>query len=299
MAGEVPLAVVKVPKSDKSPLTDVQKCVLTRLGRSYALERVLRLDDLGLEDWPKTTSGKVLKRELQRMTLELIKRETEQMSNGNGHVGKQRTERIRLTERELQEYLLDRVKASGILVDTIDDDFHNAGMDSLLAMQLRNAIVKNISDGIDVPMNIIFEAGNVRDLAARLKAEDSPHDEPVTNVDSMAAMVDRYSNFRAHKAPATRKRKRGVSNNVPETHTIVSHFSNYVTEMTLTISPATHRRHGLARSSRTGTIDQEIRRKSDILPSQRRQPHSAPGECSQRTITARARVRRKGENGGV
>ncbi len=215
VAGEVPIAIVKTPAGDKASLVNVQRCVLDRLGRSYALERVLRLQDLGVEEWPKTTSGKVLKRELQIMTRDLIKREDEQVNGVNGTAEKQPRGSLRLSEDELQNYLLERIQASGILVSSVDDDFHAAGMDSLLAMQLRNGIIKNIDLGTDEVLspNVIFEAGNVRDLAARLKSVNSGHEDSTGSVGRMTAMVERYSDFRPHKAQG---------NGTPEKHTIVS-----------------------------------------------------------------------------
>ena len=197
----MPVAIVKASSKDEASPADVQRCVLDRLGRSYALERVLHLSDLGVEEWPKTTSGKVLKRDLKKMTLDLIRQEGEQMNNVTGKTVEEQRGNLRLSEHELQKYLLQRVQTSGILVSTIDDDFHAAGMDSLLAMQLLNVIVKNIDLGTDVPLspNVIFEAGNIRDLAARLKSVNSQHEDSASSVGEMTAMVERYSRFRPHK----------------------------------------------------------------------------------------------------
>ena len=123
-------------------------------------------------------------------------------------------------ETELQNYILQRVQASGILISTIDDDFFSAGMDSLLALQLRNAIFKNVDLGTDapLPLNVIFEAGNVRDLAARMRLGGSHHDDSTAHIGKMAGMVEEYSNFTRHH-PQDQPR--------PEKHTIVrSHLSN-------------------------------------------------------------------------
>lgn len=194
---------------------DVKKCVLDRLGRSYALERVLYLQDLGVEDWPKTTSGKVLKRDLQVMVLDLIKKERKQTRNSNGDGPISQRRRLQLGEDELQKYLLEQVQASGIPITTIDDDFHSAGMDSLLAMQLRNAIIKSVSPGMELSQNIIFEAGNVRELCVQLESMNSMDSNPDSTSDiaeKMSTMVERYSKFRRRKVHA---------NISPEKHTIV------------------------------------------------------------------------------
>ena len=216
----MPIAIVKSTPGDKASYADVQRCVLDRLGRSYALERVIGLQDLGTKEWPKTTSGKVLKRELQKMMVDLIKREESEQANTTNGVLHSHRRGARMGETELQNYILLRVQASGILVSSIDDDFFSAGMDSLLALQLRNAIVKNVDLGTDapLPLNVIFEAGNVRNLAARLRLGDSHHDDSTAHIGKMAAMVEQYSNFtRPHLQDQP----------PPEKHTIVrTHLPN-------------------------------------------------------------------------
>ncbi|KAK3699958.1 hypothetical protein LTR37_016202 [Vermiconidia calcicola] len=204
IAGEVPVAVVKTAKAGATSANDVKKCVLDRLGRSYALERVLYLQDLGVEDWPKTTSGKVLKRDLQVMVLDLIKREREQVKHSNGDGSIRQKRQLQLREDELQKYLLEQVQASGIPVTTIDDDFHSAGMDSLLAMQLRNAIIKSVSPDMELSQNIIFEAGNVRELCVQLESMDSKADSASDIAEKMSTMVERYSMFRRGKGHVIR-----------------------------------------------------------------------------------------------
>lgn len=265
VAGEVPVAIVKGSEKDRASFTAIQKCSVERLGGTHALERVLLLQDLGVDEWPKTTSGKVLKRELQIMMQDLLRREGESdLLNGepNGEVDGHFTHEVRerldalssqlvkingdskmspsqyhdlktqlesmrvnlenvettskpktkgthgtkgslqLSEDELQKYLLEKLQSSGILVSTIDEDFHSAGMDSLQAIRLRNAVVKNIDLGADVnlPANVVFEAGNIRQLASRLKAGNSaPEESGSHNIARMAAMIGTYSIFRPHE----------------------------------------------------------------------------------------------------
>ena len=217
VAGEVPVAVIKASQNAAASPTDVQKCVLDRLGRAYALEKVLPLEDLGMDDWPKTTSGKILKTDLRKMALGYMNQEGEQINQinqVNGDKGNKRSRPLRLSQDELHDYLLEQVQASGIPISTIDDDFHNAGMDSLLAMQLRNAVVMKVGLGADVPLsqNVIFEAGNVRNLAAQLKSLDSEADHLIDDTKQMTALVDRYCRFRRY----TRH-----GDDLPKMHTIV------------------------------------------------------------------------------
>ncbi|KAK4942016.1 putative NRPS-like protein biosynthetic cluster [Elasticomyces elasticus] len=217
VAGEVPVAIIKHPKDDKEAVTRVQRCVLDAMGPAYALERVLSLEELRLEDWPKTTSGKVLKRELQVIVKSLTKTQQPAPSapvhiNGhtNGHAPMS-------DEAQLQNYLLDCVRAHGMLITSVDDDFHSSGMDSLLGLRLRNAILKD-GDPIwqaQLPPTVIFQCGNIRRLAeyllklntnAHALVKDESHVDGV--VEEMFTMVEELSHFQPHK-PQRRKTSGG------------------------------------------------------------------------------------------
>lgn len=66
MLGEVPVAVYQGARSDDdaSFVKSMQSLVLQQLGPSFAIDQVILLEDLGLLDFPQTTSGKVRKIEL-------------------------------------------------------------------------------------------------------------------------------------------------------------------------------------------------------------------------------------------
>lgn len=66
-AGEVPVAVVRCPNGFRPDATRVQKVVRERLGPASVPEKFLNLQDLDLESFPLTTSGKVQKQVLKKL----------------------------------------------------------------------------------------------------------------------------------------------------------------------------------------------------------------------------------------
>ncbi|KIW77574.1 hypothetical protein Z517_10020 [Fonsecaea pedrosoi CBS 271.37] len=206
VAGEVPIAVIKYSGGDNGVAIKIQRCVLERMGPPYALERVVNLADLGLEDWPKTSSGKVLKREL-RLLIEKLLPSTDSKPSENPRNGEYLRDKIQIDEAQLQNHLLKRVQQQGILVSDIDENFHDAGMDSLLALRLRNAIDRDPDLGIHAKLRAedIFQYGTVRLLTAHLITTTSKTSGITLShldalVDEMDAMVEKYGDFRVHQA---------------------------------------------------------------------------------------------------
>ncbi|KAK3048095.1 hypothetical protein LTS18_013019, partial [Coniosporium uncinatum] len=64
VSGEVPVAVVRGAETDLAFVESLPSIVSKELGPAFALDQVIRLEKLGLDDFPKTTSGKVRKVEL-------------------------------------------------------------------------------------------------------------------------------------------------------------------------------------------------------------------------------------------
>lgn len=54
IAGEVPVAVFKPKGGQEVPATDIQETVVKELGQGFALQETLRLDEMQLDDYPKT-----------------------------------------------------------------------------------------------------------------------------------------------------------------------------------------------------------------------------------------------------
>ncbi|KIW86635.1 uncharacterized protein Z519_12760 [Cladophialophora bantiana CBS 173.52] len=206
IAGEVPVAVVK-HLEDRDAAINIQRCVLEKMGPAYAIEEVISLDELGIEDWPKTSSGKVLKRDLRLMVQSLLQStspdQTKRLRNGQYP-----RHEFLLDGSQLRKRLLRLVQQQGILVSSIDDDFHSAGMDSLIALRLRNAIAQDPGLDLHITLSVeeIFEYGTVQRLAARLmsscrgnQSSAAASSVPETMIDEMASMVEEYGEFRLHR----------------------------------------------------------------------------------------------------
>lgn len=206
-AGEVPVAILKHCADDRDVSTRVKQCVLQAMGPAYSLERVLTLRDLSLDEWPKTTSGKVLKRDLQVLVSQLLERE-------RGPAEDFATNSDELHENaRLQRVLLSFAQKHGMLIKSIDDDFLAAGLDSLLALRLRNAVIREVDrTGAHVQLGLheVFTCGNIRRLAAHITAVASSRGEPhstKTQIEStiqmMSDMVEEFQSFRPSKSRST------------------------------------------------------------------------------------------------
>lgn len=76
VAGELPVAVVKMFNGCNVSKTLLQEHVIRNLGATFALERVIDLRDLGIDDFPRTATGKVRKVDIRRLVQELLGRES-------------------------------------------------------------------------------------------------------------------------------------------------------------------------------------------------------------------------------
>ena len=81
VAGEVPVAVVKMVNRRNVSKTLLQEIVIRNLGANFALERVIDLRDLGIVDFPRTATGKVRKVDIRRLVQELLGRESTDSTN--------------------------------------------------------------------------------------------------------------------------------------------------------------------------------------------------------------------------
>ncbi|KAL8778974.1 MAG: hypothetical protein Q9213_007159 [Squamulea squamosa] len=70
VAGEVPVAVVKMITGEDVPKSLIQDRIVKELGVACALERILHLKELAIDDFPTTATGKVRKAELKHLVLE-------------------------------------------------------------------------------------------------------------------------------------------------------------------------------------------------------------------------------------
>ncbi|MCJ1460939.1 hypothetical protein MMC28_011321 [Mycoblastus sanguinarius] len=74
VAGEVPVAVVKMVNGCNVSKIWLQEYVIRNLGATFALERVMDLREFGIDDFPRTPAGKVRKVDIRRLVQELLGR---------------------------------------------------------------------------------------------------------------------------------------------------------------------------------------------------------------------------------
>lgn len=72
IAGEAPAAVIKAQPGQEIDLSHIQKTIIQKLGQGFALREIVKLDDLSLEDFPKTASGKVQKNVLRDHVVDYL-----------------------------------------------------------------------------------------------------------------------------------------------------------------------------------------------------------------------------------
>lgn len=86
IAGEVPVCVVKGKGKVTPEIRElIQSEIVHHMGTLYVPEDVISIEDLGLKDYPRTTSGKIQKTKIAGMVKKYLSMESE--TNGiNGHL---------------------------------------------------------------------------------------------------------------------------------------------------------------------------------------------------------------------
>ena len=133
IAGEVPVAVIKMDKGSIVPKSVIYNRILKELGVIFTPEKVMDLKELGVEDWPTTATGKVRKVEVRLMVAEHLRGEARSSS--------------RMTARESTEAALTRIWArfSGVPEEQIFSTTSLEGMvDSVTVMRFRSQVKKEL-----------------------------------------------------------------------------------------------------------------------------------------------------------
>lgn len=73
IAGEVPVAIVRKLPAGDNPQEFLSTSVRTLMGLLHVSDEILTLEGLGLDDYPRTTSGKVQKATLRNLVVTLRK----------------------------------------------------------------------------------------------------------------------------------------------------------------------------------------------------------------------------------
>lgn len=137
VAGEVPIAVIKITEQgivDKSPL---YKRIVTELGTAFALERVIDLKELAIDHWPTTTTGKVRKVDVRQIVHDHLELEAKHSS--------------RETDPSLIERTLTRIwsRLTGIQEFHFSPSMSLDGMvDSVTVMRFRSQVKKELGTSL-------------------------------------------------------------------------------------------------------------------------------------------------------
>ncbi|MCJ1299001.1 hypothetical protein MMC08_001792 [Hypocenomyce scalaris] len=139
VAGEVPVAVVKMVNGCNVSKTWLQEHVIRNLGATFALERVIDLREFGIDDFPRTATGKVRKVDIRRLVPELLGREPKTS--------------ISFTSPESTEAALTRIWARflGMSGDRILPTMSLEGIvDSVTVMRFRHQVRKELGKVISL-----------------------------------------------------------------------------------------------------------------------------------------------------
>ena len=133
VAGEVPVAVIKVVNNGIIPKSLLYEHVIKELGVAFALERIMYLKELGLNDFPTTATGKVRKVDVKHLVTEHMRHESKSSSC--------------MTVHEPTVAALTRIWAhfSGVPEDRISPSNSLEGMvDSVTVMRFRSQVKKEL-----------------------------------------------------------------------------------------------------------------------------------------------------------
>ncbi|KAI1331296.1 acetyl-CoA synthetase-like protein [Xylariaceae sp. FL0255] len=119
-------------------------------------------------EYPATDKNNIIRAASYRKFEDIIEKLYNQDTQHNGTNG--HAKNLQLSLEELEKYVFDLVRIQGgIEVPDFETDFFAAGVDSLRAAQLRRLLQENLDlGGYSLPTNAIYDAGNVKNLAARL-----------------------------------------------------------------------------------------------------------------------------------
>ncbi|SMQ52736.1 unnamed protein product [Zymoseptoria tritici ST99CH_3D7] len=163
-AGEVPVAVLTKTDPNVS-LADIRKTLIAELGTAFVPENIYSLEDLGLKDYPRTSSGKVRKIDLKKIVQKYEDSINTQPSStpNDSAVGSPIRTSPHITETDL--IALWR-KLLGVQVSR-DSSIHDFA-DSLTIMRFRNRIKQDF--GLDITSEALLSADTIASQAALLSS---------------------------------------------------------------------------------------------------------------------------------
>ncbi|KAI5358317.1 Putative AMP-dependent synthetase/ligase, phosphopantetheine binding ACP domain, AMP-binding protein [Septoria linicola] len=153
-AGEVPVAVIQQKDDSVLPTADIRKVLVDALGPAFVPENFYTLQQLGLKDYPRTSSGKVRKVDLKDIVQQ------------HEDASQKRAAPLKSSGAYVDDLIELWQKLIGVEVQP-ESSVHDFA-DSITLMRFRNMVKRNL--GLDITTDEILEAGTVQKQAELLSS---------------------------------------------------------------------------------------------------------------------------------
>lgn len=158
LAGEVPVAVIRRMPDGLHALVQLRDAVRTSMGIVYVPEDIVSLDALGLDEFPRTMSGKIQKAELRKLVA-AYRENLNSDSNSN--------------QKSTKEVVLHAWwKATGVQPDKLNQEAPTSNFaDSIMIMRVRDSYRKEL--GVTLSLAEMSDAVNLKDQMAILQRKST------------------------------------------------------------------------------------------------------------------------------
>ncbi|KIV99895.1 uncharacterized protein PV09_08558 [Verruconis gallopava] len=152
-------------------------------------------------NYPATDKGTIIRAASYRQFSSLIQ---DVYRRFEGETFKPSGRKLQLDQKELEDFILAAFKDKTQKILAPDDDFFNAGIDSLQAITVQALIKREIDVGRShIGANVIYEHPNTRALAAHLLfLRNGIEQKKEGEIEIMQKLITKYSHFEKH-APKT------------------------------------------------------------------------------------------------
>jgi nucleoside-diphosphate-sugar epimerase/acyl carrier protein len=149
-------------------------------------------------EYPATDKGTIIRAASYRHFASIIQRVYKRFEGEEIETGE---EKMQQDQTGLETFILAAVKDKTQKVLKPDDDFFNAGIDSLQAITIRAFLKRKLDVGnAQIGANVIFEHPNARDLAAHLHSLRTGIEQTKeSEIDVMQRLITKYSHFEKHQ----------------------------------------------------------------------------------------------------
>ena len=175
IAGEVPVAIVRrLPLGGNTSLS-LQKEVRTSMGLLYVPDEIMTLHDLGLDDYPRTMSGKVQKSTLRNLVAAFRK-----------HRGSD-TAQLERQSKSIEETVLNVWwRATGIAPDGLDKKAPTSNFaDSITVMRVKDMYRKEL--GVTLSTREMADHESLQDQIGILQSKSNPSSRRDSGYQPLAA----------------------------------------------------------------------------------------------------------------